>query len=87
MIALIVVANADAQKLPASTTIGTNHAGTVFYAVGAGLAKVISDTGQMQSVVQPYTGTSTLLPAGQRRVGLRDHQCRRINLAYQGRTA
>ena len=62
MIALITVANASAQKLPASTTIGTNPAGTVFYAVGAGLAKVISDTGQMQSVVQPYTGTSTLLP-------------------------
>lgn len=62
MIALIVAANAGAQKLPASTTIGTNPAGTVFYAVGAGLAKVISDTGQMQSVVQPYTGTSTLLP-------------------------
>ncbi len=61
-IALFAAANVSAQKLPASTTIGTNPAGTVFYAVGAGLAKVISDTGQMQSVVQPYTGTSTLLP-------------------------
>src|SRR6188474_978153 len=58
----LLAANASAQKLPASTTIGTNPAGTVFYAVGAGIAKVISDTGQMQSVVQPYTGTSTLLP-------------------------
>jgi TRAP transporter TAXI family solute receptor len=61
-IALIAAANVSAQKLPVSTTIGTNPAGTVFYAVGAGLAKMISDTGQMQSVVQPYTGTSTLLP-------------------------
>ncbi|HET9548709.1 MAG TPA: TAXI family TRAP transporter solute-binding subunit [Candidatus Binatia bacterium] len=61
-IALFAAANVGAQKLPASTTIGTNPAGTVFYAVGAGLAKVISDSGQMQSVVQPYTGTSTLLP-------------------------
>ncbi len=52
----------DAQKLPPSTNIGTNPAGTVFYAVGAGLAKVISGAGPMQSVVQPYTGTSTLLP-------------------------
>lgn len=51
-----------AQKLPPSVTIGTNPAGTVFYAVGAGLAKVISGAGPMQSVVQPYTGTSTLLP-------------------------
>lgn len=62
IITLIGAANLGAQKLPASTTIGTNPAGTVFYAVGAGLAKVISDTGPMQSVVQPYTGTSTLLP-------------------------
>lgn len=54
--------SAHAQKLPASTTFGTNPAGTVFYSVGAGLAKVISGAGPMQSVVQPYTGTSTLLP-------------------------
>jgi len=53
---------ASAQKLPAQTTIGTNPAGTVFYSVGAGLAKVISGAGPMQSMVQPYTGTSTLLP-------------------------
>ena len=59
---LAVTAPAFAQKLPASVTIGTNPAGTVFYAVGAGLAKVISGVGPMQSVVQPYTGTSTLLP-------------------------
>ena len=52
----------NAQKLPASVTVGTNPAGTVFYAVGAGLAKVISGAGPMQSMVQPYTGTSTLLP-------------------------
>jgi TRAP transporter TAXI family solute receptor len=52
----------EAQKLPTSTTIGTNPAGTVFYAVASGLAKVISGAGPMQSVVQPYTGTSTFLP-------------------------
>ena len=52
----------NAQKLPPSVTVGTNPAGTVFYAVGAGLAKVISGAGPMQSIVQPYTGTSTLLP-------------------------
>ena len=54
--------SANAQKLPPSVTIGTNPAGSVFYAVGAGLAKVISGAGPMQSMVQPYTGTSTLLP-------------------------
>ncbi|HYJ16139.1 MAG TPA: TAXI family TRAP transporter solute-binding subunit, partial [Candidatus Limnocylindria bacterium] len=57
-----VTAPVLAQKLPPSVTIGTNPAGTVFYAVGAGLAKVISGVGPMQSIVQPYTGTSTLLP-------------------------
>ncbi len=57
-----VTAPVLAQKLPPSVTIGTNPAGTVFYAVGAGLAKVISGVGPMQSMVQPYTGTSTLLP-------------------------
>ena len=64
IIALLLARNcrAGAQKLPASTTIGTNPAGTVFYAVSAGLAKVISGAGPMQSMVQPYTGTSTLLP-------------------------
>ena len=49
-------------QLPGSTAIGTNPAGTVFYAVASGLAKVISGAGPMQSVVQPYTGTSTFLP-------------------------
>jgi TRAP transporter TAXI family solute receptor len=63
-IALILGATGptQAQKLPASVTIGTNPAGTVFYAVGAGLAKTISGSGPMQAIVQPYTGTSTLLP-------------------------
>jgi len=59
---LLTYSSANGQKLPASTTFGTNPAGTVFYSVGAGLAKVISGATPMQSVVQPYTGTSTLLP-------------------------
>lgn len=42
--------------------MGTNPAGTVFYSVASGLAKAISGAGAMQSVVQPYTGTSTFLP-------------------------
>ena len=53
---------ARAQKLPASTTIGTNPAGSLFYSVASGLAQVISEAGPMQSVVQPYTGSSTFLP-------------------------
>jgi uncharacterized protein len=55
-------APAQAQKLPASTIIGTNPAGSLFYSVASGLAKVISSAGPMQAVVQPYTGSSTFLP-------------------------
>lgn len=57
-----VSAPAHAQKLPASTIIGTNPAGSLFYSVASGLAKVISGVGPMQAVVQPYTGSSTFLP-------------------------
>lgn len=76
---------ADAQKLPASTTIGTNPAGTAFYAVSAGLAKVISDAGPMQSVVQPYTGSSTFMPlldSGEIDFGIINAV--EMNLGYQG---
>ena len=60
--ACLVGGTAPAQKLPASTTIGANPAGSLFYSVASGLAKVISEAGPMQSVVQPYTGSSTFLP-------------------------
>jgi TRAP transporter TAXI family solute receptor len=53
---------AVAQKSPRSTTIGTNPPGTVFYAVGSGLGKVISGAAPFQATVQPYTGSSTFLP-------------------------
>ncbi len=78
-------AAANAQKLPPSTTIGTNPAGTVFYAVGAGLAKVISGAGPMQTIVQPYTGSSTLLPlldSGELDFAIVNTV--ETNLAYQG---
>ena len=55
-------ASVHAQKLPASTTIGANPAGSLFYSVASGLAKVISGAGPMQAIVQPYTGSSTFLP-------------------------
>ena len=53
---------AQAQQPPKSVTVGTNPAGTVFYAVAGGLASVISGAAPFQAVVQPYTGTSTFLP-------------------------
>ena len=86
IIALLLTHNsARAQKLPASTTIGTNPAGTAFYAVSAGLAKVISGAGPMQSIVQPYTGSSTFLPlldSGELDFGIVNAV--EMNLGYQG---
>ncbi len=79
------LALAQAQKLPQSTAIGSNPAGTVFYAVAAGLAKVISGGGPMQSMVQPYTGTSTFLPlldSGEIDFGIINAV--EMNLGYQG---
>jgi uncharacterized protein len=61
-LALCTTAPAEAQKLPRSTTLATNPAGTVFYALASGLASVISGAAPFQAVVQPYTGTSTFLP-------------------------
>ena len=75
----------DAQKLPASTTIGTNPAGTAFYAIGAGLGKIVTGAGPMQLTLQPYTGSSTLLPlieSGELDFAIINAV--EINLAYQG---
>jgi len=61
-LALLAPVFANAQQLPRSVTIGTNPAGTVFYALASGLAKVASDAGPIPTTIQPYTGTSTFLP-------------------------
>ncbi len=45
-----------------TVSIGTNPPGTVFYAVGSGLAKVVSEAGKVRMSVQPYTGSSTFIP-------------------------
>jgi uncharacterized protein len=58
----LTIGSAEAQQTPKSVTVGTNPAGTVFFALAGGLAKVISDAAPFQAVVQPYTGTSTFLP-------------------------
>lgn len=82
---LLAFGSASAQKLPASTTIGTNPAGTAFYAVAAGLAKVISGAGAMQSIAQPYTGSSTFMPlldSGELDFGIINAV--EMNLGYQG---
>ncbi len=48
-----------AQK---AVSIGTNPPGTVFYAIGSGLGKVVSDAGAVKMTVQPYSGSSTFIP-------------------------
>jgi TRAP transporter TAXI family solute receptor len=62
LLSLLGVGAAQAQQPPKSVTVGTNPAGTVFYALAGGLANVISGGAPFQALVQPYTGTSTFLP-------------------------
>ncbi|MBI2525104.1 MAG: TAXI family TRAP transporter solute-binding subunit [Candidatus Rokubacteria bacterium] len=45
-----------------AVSIGTNPPGSVFYSVGSGLAKVVSDSGKLKMAVQPYAGSSTFIP-------------------------
>jgi TRAP transporter TAXI family solute receptor len=59
---LLQLGPARAQQLPKSVTIGSNPPGSLFYALGSGLAKVVSDASPMQAQVQPYAGTSTFVP-------------------------
>jgi uncharacterized protein len=79
------VGTAHAQQSPKSVTVGTNPAGTVFYAVAGGLANIISSTAPFQAVVQPYTGTSTFLPLlDQGELDLGVVNAVDMGLAYQG---
>ena len=51
----------QAQQLK-SVAIGSNPPGSLFYALGSGVAKVISESTPIQAQVQPHAGTSTFLP-------------------------
>jgi TRAP transporter TAXI family solute receptor len=55
-------AAAQAQQLPKSIAIGSNPPGSLFYALGSGLAKVISEASPIQAQIQPFAGTSTFVP-------------------------
>lgn len=61
-LALAFAGAAAAQSLPKSVAIGSNPAGSLFYALGSGLAKVISEASPIQAQIQPYAGTSTFVP-------------------------
>jgi uncharacterized protein len=74
--------------LPASAqtaSIGTNPAGSVFYAVGSGLAKITAEHSPVRISVQPYTGTSTFVPlldSGELELGV--NNAVDMGLAYRG---
>src|SRR5437773_7480233 len=58
----VLAAVAAEAELPKQVTVATNPPGTAYYAVASGLAKVVSGSAGFQMVVQPYSGTSTMLP-------------------------
>ena len=62
LLALLTLVSPAHAQAPRSVSIGTNPPGTVFYALASGIAKVVSGATPYQAAVQPYTGTSTLLP-------------------------
>jgi TRAP transporter TAXI family solute receptor len=62
VLAALVVLTPLAVSAQQAVSIGTNPAGSVFYAVGSGLAKVVSDDGKVTMSVQPYSGSSTFIP-------------------------
>jgi TRAP-type uncharacterized transport system substrate-binding protein len=85
--AIAVGAFAQGPPVPKSVTIGTNPAGTVFFALASGIAKVVSGGAGYQMVVQPHAGTSTMLPlinSGEMEFGVQNAVD--LWLAYRGRS-
>lgn len=60
--ALLVAGVPAALAQPGRISIATNPAGTLYYQLGGGFAKLLSDKLGVQAIVQPYAGTSTYLP-------------------------
>jgi TRAP transporter TAXI family solute receptor len=70
---LVACAGVFAGPAPGTLTIGTNPPGTLFYALGSGIARVLTDYAGLRAVVQPYSGSSTFLPllnAGELQLGV-----------------
>ncbi|HLC26996.1 MAG TPA: TAXI family TRAP transporter solute-binding subunit [bacterium] len=51
-----------AAPLPRLVALGTNPAGSAYYGVASGLAKILSEQSGIQVRVQPYSGSSTYIP-------------------------
>lgn len=83
--AIVIGPGAPAAMAQPPVNIGTNPPGSVFYAIGSGLAKVTAEAGTVRLTVQPYSGTSTFLPviqSGELEFGV--NNAIDMGLAYRG---
>ncbi len=62
VVAALVLTLIPAAASGQAVSIGTNPPGSVFYTIGSGLAKVVSEAGKVKMSVQPYSGSSTFIP-------------------------
>jgi hypothetical protein len=60
--ALLFFAAPGWTQTPRTVGIGSNPAGSIYYALASGLANVVTGAAPFQMTVQPYTGSSTYLP-------------------------
>jgi uncharacterized protein len=60
--AIFFIAVPARAQTPRTVGIGSNPAGSIYYALSSGLANVVSGGAPFQMTVQPYTGSSTYLP-------------------------
>lgn len=75
----------SADALPKLVGLGTNPAGSIYYAVGSALAKVLSEKSGMQVRVQPFSGSSNYIPllnSAELELGLNNTSD--VKLAYRG---
>ena len=81
----LVVAIAAPPAHAQTASIGTNPPGSLFYSIGSGIAKVVTDAGKIKLSVQPYAGSSTFLPllaTAELEFGV--NNAVDMNLAYRG---
>lgn len=82
---VLLLASAGPAAAQQAVSIGTNPPGSAFYAIGSGLAKVVTESGALKMAVQPYAGSSTFLPlinSGEMEFGV--NNAVDMALAYRG---
>lgn len=58
----LALAGVPAARAQGRISIATNPAGTLYYQLGGGFAKLLNEKLGVQAIVQPYAGTSAYLP-------------------------